>query len=188
MNPFKQALIAEIAAQRITNKNAIAMFVAECEVESAKFTKIEESFAYRKETLFDLYGKYFPRLIDAEIAVKKGKEYIANKMYCNRMGNGDFESGEGWLYRGRSLIQITGKQNYALVTVALDINALENPDLLLIPENAVKSAVWWLMNREGFMEAAERGDVVECTRLVSGGKSALTERQLAFTAQLNAIA
>lgn len=185
---YKDELLKAISNDRITDRNTVAMILAHCQIESANFSKLEESFAYRKETLFDLYGKYFPRLIDAEIAVKKGKEYIANKMYCNRMGNGDFESGEGWLYRGRGLIQITGKHNYALTSIGLDLDLLDNPDSLLIPENAAKSAVWWLQNREGFMEAAARGDVEACTRLVTGWKSALPERQLAFGEWMGALA
>lgn len=188
MTQYKAALLKAISNARIADRNTVAMILAQCQIESANFSKLEESFAYRKETLFDLYGKYFPRLNDAEIAVKKGRECIANKMYCNRMGNGDFESGEGWFYRGRGLIQITGKENYALTGIGLDLDLLDSPDLLLIPENAAKSAVWWLQNREGFMEAAARGDVETCTRLVNGGKNALPERQLAFGEWLGELA
>jgi putative chitinase len=177
---IKELLIKEIADQQIINKNQIAMIMAQCQVESANFTKFEESFAYRQETLLQVFHKYFPTIELCAEAISKGHEFIANTVYANRMGNGSFESGDGWRYRGRGLIQITGQENYASQAIALDLDLLEHPELLLVPENAVRGAVSWLQNREGFMSAAAKGDTSGCTKLINGGFNALPERLFAY--------
>lgn len=184
---MKDLLLAEIKANKITDKNTIAMILAQCQVESDNFKRLEESFAYRATTLCSVFGKYFPDIDSANKALLKGKEHIANTVYANRMGNGSYASGDGYKYHGRGLIQLTGKDNYTAFMLACNIDTLNNPDLLLLPENAVKSALWFLTNRQGFMAAAKNGDVKECTRLINGGFNGINERIQAYAENLKSL-
>ena len=88
-----------------------AMFLAQCGHESAGFTRLEENLNYSAKALYNVFRKYFPTLPMAENYARR-PEAIANLVYGSRMGNGSAESGDGWKYRGRGIIQITGKYNY----------------------------------------------------------------------------
>jgi putative chitinase len=107
-------------------------------------------------------------------------EKIANRAYCDRMGNGDEASGDGWKYRGRGLIQLTGKDNYAAFALDADNEALTNPDLVAEPELAALSAGWfWLRN--GLNALADNRDIVGMTRRINGGTNGLDDRQMRYS-------
>lgn len=106
----------------------------------------------------------------------KNSEKMANYVYANRMGNGNEASGEGWKYRGRGFIQITGKENYHRLSNDTDIDFLHNPDLLLEEANAMISALWfWKI--KGLNKFADADDILTITKRINGGTNGLAHRK-----------
>ena len=123
----------------------VASFLAQIYHESALRLNPVENLNYSADRLLEVFGKYFTPAQSAQYA--RQPERIANRVYANRMGNGDELSGDGWKYRGRGLIQITGKENYRNCGAALGVNLIDLPDKLLEPNYAVMSAGWfWVIN------------------------------------------
>ena len=119
------------------------------------------------------FPKYF-RDVDPNDYAKQ-PEKIANRVYGGRMGNGDEESGDGYRFRGRGLIQLTGKSNYIACSEDLEVDLIENPDYLITPEGAARSAAWfWSAN--DLNKYADADDIVGCTKRVNGGTIGLEER------------
>jgi putative chitinase len=155
-----------------------AMFLSQLAHESGNFKFVVENLNYSADALRRVFGKYFPT---EELANQYARqpERIANRVYASRMGNGDEASGEGWKYRGRGLIQLTGKDNYASFSMQADNNALVEPDLVAQPELAVDSAGWfWTTNR--LNQLADTGDVKAVTRRINGGFNGLADREAKY--------
>ena len=155
-----------------------AMFLSQIAHESGNFRAVQENLNYSVNGLRSVFGKYFP---DDEIAAQYARqpERIANRVYANRMGNGEESSGDGWKYRGRGLIQLTGKNNYTSFSLAADNNALLEPDLVAEPELAVESGGWfWGTNN--LNRLADTGDVRVVTKRINGGYNGLTDRSAKF--------
>lgn len=134
---------------------------------------ISENLNYSKEGLLKIFKKYFTEL--EAIKYQRQPEKIANRVYSNRMGNGKEESGDGWRYRGRGFIQLTGKDNYKKLTLATGIDFLNNPDYLLEETNALIAACeyWkWI----GANKYADLNDVKSITKLINGGYIGLEDR------------
>jgi putative chitinase len=152
-----------------------AMFLAQLAHESGNFRFVEENLNYSADALERVFRKYFPTREFAEQYARQ-PEKIANRVYANRMGNGDESSGDGWKYRGRGLIQLTGLNNYANYAMQADTEALTRPEILTEPEYAADSAGWfWMVNRLNAM--ADTGDVRAVTRRVNGGFNGLKDRE-----------
>jgi putative chitinase len=144
-------------------------------VESAGYKAIIENLNYKPETLMKVWPHYFPT---AEIAQQYGHhpEQIANRAYANRMGNGPEESGDGWKFCGRGLIQITGKDNYTRFAESIDTPLEDVPEFLTTFEGCVQSACWfWEANNLNAL--ADNGDVLGLTKKINGGTLGLAERQ-----------
>ena len=107
-------------------------------------------------------------------------EKIANRAYADRMGNGNEASGDGWKYRGRGLIQLTGADNYASFSMDADNEALVNPDLVAEPELAALSAGWF-WSRNGLNALADNRDIVGMSKRVNGGTNGLDDRQMRYS-------
>lgn len=125
----------------------VAAFIAQCGHESAGFRVLQENLNYRADALVRVWPGRFPNLAFAQ-GYARQPEKIANRAYSNRMGNGDEGSGDGWRYRGRGLIQLTGKNNYNALATSLgrDLNSM--PAWLETIDGAVYSACWyWSTNR-----------------------------------------
>jgi putative chitinase len=155
-----------------------AMFLSQLAHESGNFRAVQENLNYSVSGLRSVFGKYFP---DDEIAAQYARqpERIANRVYANRMGNGEESSGDGWRFLGRGLLQLTGKNNYTAFSLAADNNALLEPDLVAAPELAVESGGWfWATN--GLNKLADTGDVKVVTRRINGGYNGLTDREAKF--------
>jgi len=153
----------------------VAHFVAQCAHESGNFVFIKENLNYRAAGLRKTFGKYFPT---DELAkqYEKRPEKIANRVYANRMGNGDEASGDGYLYCGRGLIQLTGKDNYTFFAGSLGISTAEASEYLATFEGAVQSACWfWEQNN--LNRFADANDVRGLTRAINGGENGLADRQ-----------
>jgi putative chitinase len=154
----------------------VAAFMAQCGHESGGFTIMQENLNYSAKGLVGTFKKYFPTEAVAK-PYERRPEMIANRVYANRMGNGDEASGEGWYFRGRGIVQITGKNNYTKCSQSLfESNVLvENPDLLLEVEYAIHSACWfWSAAR--LNELADIGDIKTMTKRINGGFIGLEDR------------
>lgn len=164
------AIAKQITKAGCISKMQQAMFLAQCGHESAGFSVFTENLNYSVDGLLACFNKYFDKYTAMKYARKP--EQIANRVYANRMGNGDETSGDGWKYRGRGLIQITGKKNYiafrnwlgrdfALHEVAEDLDL------------AVSAAVWyWLAN-----DIASLSSVEKATIRINGGTNGLSDRR-----------
>lgn len=158
----------------INTPQRIAAFIAQCAHESGGFRAIKENLNYRAVTLRKVFPKYFPD--DATANAYAGKpEMIANRVYGGRMGNGPEESGDGYRYCGRGLIQLTGKDNYTRYAQSLEISVEEASEHLTTFEGCVQSAAWfWEANN--LNQYADKGDILTLTKRINGGTIGLEDR------------
>ena len=158
----------------IDQPHRIAAFLAQCGHESNGFTVFKENLNYSAEGLNKTFKKYFPSL-DSTQAYARQPEKIANKVYANRMGNGDEASGDGWKYCGRGLIQVTGKENYTWFAASLEITPEEASEYMQTFEGAAQSACWfWETNK--LNQYADSRDFVTMTKKINGGTIGMDDR------------
>ena len=169
-----KTVVGGLVEAGITDPEEQAMALAQLAHESANFTALEENLNYGADGLLSTFGKYFPTRAEAERFARK-PEAIANRTYGGRMGNR--EEGDGWKYRGRGFIQLTGRENYERASAALGYDYVNNPDLVSEPEHAARVSLWWWKDRNGLRPAAQQGDVRQSTRLINGGYNGLADRQ-----------
>ena len=151
-----------------------AAFIGQCAHESMNFTKLEENMNYSAEGLMKTWPSRFPTL-EAAKPYHRNPEKIANKVYAGRMGNGPEETGEGWLYHGRGLIQLTGKDNYTLAGDALNMDFIHSPDYVLVPKYAALTAGWY-WNKRQLNKEADAKDYTGMTKKINGGTIGLDDR------------
>jgi putative chitinase len=164
----------------VTNKQK-AMFLAQCCHESGHFRAVSENLNYSADGLRRVFPKYF-RTVDPN-AYHRKPEKIASLVYANRMGNGSEASGDGWRFRGRGLIQLTGKNNYMACGEDLEVDLIAQPEYLETPEGAARSAAWfWWQNDLNLL--ADKGDIKACTRRINGGFIGLADRIELYEAAL----
>jgi putative chitinase len=170
------ALVDVLPTYEINTPERIASFLAQCGHESAGFTVLQENLNYSAEGLNKIFHKYFPTLESAQPYARK-PEMIANRVYASRMGNGDEHSGEGYKFRGRGPIQLTGKANYEACSEFLfqDDTLIQNPDMLLDPEYALHSACWFWWKND-LNKFADSADLVTMTKRINGGTIGLEDR------------
>lgn len=148
---------------QITTPARVAAFLAQIGHESGDFAHTEENLNYSAEALRRVFAKYFPTDERARQYARR-PEAIANLVYANRMGNRDASTGDGWFYRGRGLVQITGRSNYALYAPW----GIDTPGELATAPHAALSACWYWGTR-GLNELAGAGDFQAITRKINGG-------------------
>lgn len=162
----------------------LAHFLSQCSYESAEFRLVEEGLNYSKEGLLRVFPKYFNDELASSLARKP--KLIASRVYANRMGNGDEVSQDGWKYRGRGYIQLTGKSNYKSFDSVCNDNIVDNPDLVAIKYPLV-SAGWFWQNHK-LNEIADKGidtEVVsKITKVINGGTNGLSDRIILFNKYL----
>lgn len=170
------ALNEVLPTYKIDTPERIASFLAQCGHESAGFTVLQENLNYSADGLNKIFKKYFPTLDSAQPYARK-PEMIANRVYGGRMGNGDEASGEGYKFRGRGPIQLTGKDNYTACSDFLfqDDTLVQNPDMLLDPEYALHSACWFWWKND-LNNYADSADLVTMTKRINGGTIGLEDR------------
>lgn len=155
----------------------LAHFLAQCGHESAGFKATEENLNYSDKALRAVFGKYFT---SDELAQEYARqpEKIANRVYANRMDNGDEESGDGWKYRGRGYIQLTGKHNYSKFNEVVEDDVVETPELVKDKYPLLSAAWFWSSN--GLNRLADGGSdeetVTKITKRVNGGTIGLEDR------------
>jgi putative chitinase len=151
-----------------------ASFLAQLGHESAEFTAIKENLNYSSAALQKVFKKYFPTKELADAFARK-PEKIANRVYADRMGNGNEASGDGYKFCGRGFLQLTGKSNYVKCGLSLGIDLVANPDYLATPDGAVDSALWfWKVN--SLNTYADHDDIKGQTKIINGGYNGLDER------------
>ena len=162
----------------INTPKRIAAFIAQCSHESGGFTALEENLNYKAATLRKIFPKYFPtdEIANQFASLPNKQQAIANKVYANRMGNGDEASGDGFKYKGRGLIQLTGKSNYQSFADSLQISVDDAAQYLETFEGCVQSACWfWEANN--LNKWADAGDMVTLTKRINGGTLGLADRK-----------
>jgi putative chitinase len=171
---WHQALTQLLPDYGIDTTERIAAFLAQCAHESGQFQAIRENLNYKTTSLQKTFPKYFPTPELAEQYAKQ-PEKIANRVYANRMGNGDESSGDGWRYCGRGLIQLTGHDNYLAFANSIDCPLESVTDYLSTFEGAVQSACWfWETNDLNTL--ADYGDIKTMTKKINGGYIGLEDR------------
>ena len=165
----------------ITTPLRLAHFLAQCGHESGGFKATQENLNYSAKGLCGIFRKYFPSVTVA-LQYERKPEKIANRVYANRMGNGNEASGEGWKYRGRGYIQLTGKENYKAFDATVPEDITSNPDLVAT-KYALASAAFFF-KKNGLWAICDRGadmaTVTAVTKRVNGGTIGLADRQKHF--------
>ena len=192
----------------IDTPRRIAGFLSQCAHESGGFTMLQENLNYRAATMATVWPTRFAEREpdpknpgktrakkDAKganipnkfaTALERKPEAIANVVYANRMGNGPTESGEGWKFRGRGLKQLTGKDNHRACSKGLGVDLVENPDLLLEPAYAARSAAWfWSTNNCN--KFADAGDIEGLTKKINGGLIGIEDRKRRYVSAERAL-
>lgn len=155
-------------------------WLAQCAHESGHFRYTSENLNYSAEALNKVFKKYFPTIESAKPYARQPLK-IASKVYGGRMGNGAEGTLEGFKYRGRGLIQLTGKDNYRAFgkSIGREAEILANPDLVAEPELAAQSAAWfWKSN--GLNELADKKEIDAISKRINGGTLGLEERRKLF--------
>ena len=172
---YYEALNKILPQYGINTKLRICHFLAQVLHESGHLKYKSENLNYSAKTLRSVFGKYFKTDAIANEYARK-PEKIANRVYANRMGNGDEASGDGWNYRGRGLIQLTGKTNYANCGKSIGLDLISDPDLLTkSAEACVRSACWfWKINNLNAL--ADKDSATSITKRINGGTNGLADR------------
>ena len=172
-----QALCEILPDYEINTPQRVAAFLAQTAHESGGYRAIKENLNYKAATLRKIFPKYFPDDATANhyASLPNKQEAIANRVYGGRMGNGPEESGDGYRYCGRGLIQLTGKDNYTRYAQSLEISVEEASEHLTTFEGCVQSAAWfWEANN--LNQWADKGDILTLTKRINGGTIGLEDR------------
>jgi putative chitinase len=174
------AVIAQIpdtaAKFNITTPLRLAHFLSQCGHESGGFKAVSENLNYGADGLKRIFPKYFPGALNESYA--RQPEKIANRVYSSRMGNGDEASGEGFKFRGRGYIQLTGKSNYAAFDKTVSEDILANPDLVATKYPLMSAAFFFNNNSLWSIcdKGADTATVTAVTKRVNGGTIGLDDR------------
>lgn len=160
----------------ITTPLRLCHFLSQCSHESGGFKVFKENLNYSSNGLKKTFGKYFPNNLNESYANKPDK--IANRVYANRMGNGDELSGDGYKYSGRGAIQLTGKENYTLFDKYVDDDILNNPGLVATKYPLMSAAFFFDKNK--LWSICDKGSdvttITSVTKRVNGGVNGLQDR------------
>jgi putative chitinase len=183
------AQIPETAAKfNITTNLRLAHFLAQCALESVNFTAVVENMNYRAARLMQIFPKYFRGVDPAAYANNPAK--IANRVYANRMGNGNEASGDGFKFRGRGYIQLTGRNNYTQFSKFLGEDCVDNPDLVATTYPLASAAFYFDVNNIWAIcdRGANDATVTKVTKAVNGGTHGLAGRLQNFKKFMQALA
>jgi putative chitinase len=169
----------------INTTERISAFIAECSVESANFTTLKENLNYSGDALFRIWKSHFPTMEIANEYARK-PELIANRAYANRMGNGGEETGDGWKFRGKGLIQLTGKNNHMAFAEYANMDIDDVGEYLLTTDGATQSACWfWKKNK--LNSYLEKQGIDKVSRVINGGDHGLIERRTKYQFALHIV-
>jgi putative chitinase len=172
------ALESVLPKYKITTVERVAAFLAQCGHESADFTTLKENLNYSAEGLAKVFPKRFPTAA-AAAPYNRQPEKIANKIYADRMGNGPEASGDGYKFRGRGAIQLTGKENYTKFAASIGKTLDEAVVYTETLAGAIESACWF-WNTNKLNDIADKTDIVTLTKRINGGTIGLEDRKKHF--------
>jgi putative chitinase len=161
---------------KIDTVNRVAGFIAQCSHESRQFTVLEENLNYSANALNLIFPKYFKKIGRDADDYHRDPKAIANVIYANRMGNGNTKSGEGWKFRGRGVIQLTGKNNYKAFAESIDKSLNKTIDYVKSKKGALESACWYWNSRK-LNDTADDKDIIRMTKKINGGTIGLEDRK-----------
>jgi putative chitinase len=167
-------MIKALDDAKVTDPTARAAIMAQVGHESGNFTTLSENLNYKAPTLMKLFPKKFAGEQDAQAVAAGGPEKVAERLYSGRMGNAPEGAGEGFKYRGRGFVQLTGKQNYTKFGYA------SNPDAVAEPAGAAETAIKYMLGYKG-----DWSDITKVTKFVNGGTIGLEDRLKHFQAYKN---
>ena len=174
IDQWYNAFVKILPEYEINTLLRVAQFIAQTGHESSDFKILEENLNYSASGLRKTFPKYFPNDKIANSYAKQPQK-IANRVYANRMGNGPESSGDGWRYRGRGLIQLTGHDNYQNFADSIETPIEEIPEYLLTFEGATQSAAYfWITNN--INKPSDLGDVTTVTKIINGSNHGLLDR------------
>jgi len=186
---FAEPLKAAMALFDISTDARIAAFLAQAMIESQSFTRLEENLFYTTPARIDAVFIAVKSIEEATLYVRNPQR-LANKVYANRNGNGDEASGDGWVFRGRGLFQLTGRANYKAASEGVGLGAVyvQRPELVSQPSDASLTAAWYWSSR-GCNQLIDAGNFDATTRLINGPAMLHKhERAAAFHHNLSAFA
>lgn len=166
---FAEPLKAAMALNDILTPEKQAAFVAQCMIESASFTRLEENLFYTTpERIRAVWPSRFSTVEQAALYTRNPKA-LANRVYAHKLGNGDEASGDGWNFRGRGLFQLTGRDNYRAASVGIGLSSayIHRPDMVAEPSDAALTAAWFWRDR-GCNRAMDAGNFNQTTRIING--------------------
>lgn len=169
----------------IATPGRLAAWLANIAAETGELRHLEENLAYRAERLMAVWPRRFPTM-DEALPFDRQAERIANRVYAARMGNGDESSGDGWRYRGRGCLMLTGRAAYAAAGAALGLPLKDNPDLLLQPVPAARAAGWYWWQR-GLRQFIDHDDFDGLCRAINGGGHGLDARRAYYRTALETL-
>ncbi|MEX3846238.1 glycoside hydrolase family 19 protein [Paraburkholderia sp. BR10882] len=182
---WANALNSALPKFGIDTPDRIASFLAQTGYESGQFNHLEENLNYTASNLIKVWPNRFPNVASAAPYVNNPRK-LGDYVYANRMGNGDVASDDGYRFRGRGIIQLTGRSNYAAAAKAIGVGLIEHPELLAQPVNACLSGAWFWQTR-GLNELADDRtgdddleDFTEITRRINGSTTGVNERFALF--------
>ncbi len=173
---YLNALNDVLPMYKINTGIRLSHFFAQILHESGNLHYKEENLNYSAQALRTVFPKYFPN-DEVAVAFARKPEKIANKVYSSRMGNGNETSGDGWKFRGRGLIQLTGHDNYKMCGTALGVDLVNNPDLLCQNPAIIVSSACWYWDSRDLNELADKDDVLAITKKINGGTNGLEDRK-----------
>lgn len=179
VHEWYEAMVNQLPQFEVTTAKRVAAFVAQCAHESAGFTVLQENLNYSADALNKLFPKYFVNAGRDATPYHRKPEMIANVIYANRMGNGDTASGEGYKFRGRGPIQLTGKDNYK--KFATDFfedpeTVINDPDLVTDDVPTSLYSALWFWNKNNLNKYADASDIKGMTKVINGGYIGLEDR------------
>ena len=169
----------------IDTPKRIAAFISQCGHESAGWRYFSENLNYSAKALDTVFRKYFAYGGRNAYDYERQPEKIANVVYANRMGNGDSFSGDGWRYRGRGPIQLTGKNNYTTFSSEMNVDAVTDPDIVSNDFKVSLMSAIWFWNTNGLNRYADEGDIKTMTKRINGGYIGLEDRLMYYVLALD---
>jgi putative chitinase len=179
-----QALCEVLPKYEINTFRRVAMFMAQCGHESGNFTELKENLNYQAHALSSIWPKRFPPDIAGQYA--HNQEAIANRAYCDRMGNGPEQSGDGWKFHGRGLIQLTGRTLYEQLAKEIGKELDETVDYCETFDGAIESACFFWEHHK-LNAVSDTGDIVHVTKIINGGTLGLDDRTARYNYALQVL-
>jgi len=172
-------------AAELSNVSRLSAFIAQCAQESGSFVLISENLRYSAEGLMKTWPFLFPDIASTQ-AYAGQPEKIANKVYANKVGNGDEASGDGWKFRGRGFIQLTFRDNYLNCSKNTGLDLINHPEILETITGAVKSAIWFF-HSNGLFELADRNQIDAITKIINYRMLGADDRKAFFIKALQVL-